>query len=407
MLVTAFRTGLIGATLLACLLAGGCQSYRIHRLSQRSRMVADAGLLPQRTMLRKGHLFVWADIQGQTGWFLWDTGADLTVLDQTWAKPLALKEVAKGQVRDAHRRQQTLAFCEIDALTLQGARFEEVGAVMADLSALELCEIPLAGILGQTVIRRANWLIRFSDSTLALSSAKLVPDSGAQMLPLTLRRGRPYLSLEVGTNEPTLCKLDYGSTGTVDLPLAQPASRRLLEQFDSQRYVGAGRGLFGWATPDSAYRTWVDTLRLGGLLIPAVALNLSRHTGAKVGTEVLGRYDAWLNPKAKALWLGPLAQPLPKPEASFGLTLRWVAGTLMIQSLFDRGGHPGQSLRPLQTLYSLQGRRADSFAGPCDFSAWYEDLQQETDTLHLGLHADSTLALTRILPWKQRDGLGE
>ena len=71
--------------MLACLLIlclGSCRGYRLRQLYTRSHLlpgVDTASVLPAR--LQNGHWFVQTTIQGKSGWFLWDTGADMTVLD--------------------------------------------------------------------------------------------------------------------------------------------------------------------------------------------------------------------------------------------------------------------------------------------------------------------------------------
>ena len=379
------------------LLLTGCRAYRINQLYQRSELAVSEGKAPLEARLSQGHFFVKAEIQGREGWFLWDTGADLTVLDETWAEGLSLRRVARGIVNDAQRRRQRLRICEIGRMSLSGHQFTRVGAILADLRALELCEFDLAGIIGQTVIYRAHWEIRFSDSTLTLSDAPFPLSEQAAHLPLTMRKLSPYFTLNI-TREPLLCKLDYGSTGGIDLPLNKSSVRDLLAQHPSRRYVGAGRGLFGWAPPDTGFLLWTDSVRLGSMPVPATELDLSHQTRTKIGTEVLSRYDAVLNFEEAGLWLHSLEQPLPAPEAVFGVYLRWVDTSLVIQTLADLSGTAGEDLVPLQPVKALQGRPASDFSDHCDFLAWRNQLWEQADTIQLTLPNDSTLDLTRRVP---------
>lgn len=379
----------------------GCRSYRIHRLYQRSRLVDTRGVFAQEVRLLQGHFFVRAEIQGRSGWFLWDTGADLTVIDESWAAGLTLRMVAKGVVNDAQRRRQTLRFCEIERLNLAGSHFERVGAILADLSLVGLCDIELAGILGQTAIYRAHWHIRFSDTTLALSDRPFPPPTQSTAVSLKLRRLSPYLDLSLGA-ELLLCKLDYGSTGGIDLPLDEGSVQQLLAQHPARRYVGAGRGLFGWATPDTGYLVWTDSVQLGDLRVPATELDLSPQTRAKVGTKVLGRYDAVLDFDSLRLWLRPLDRPLPTPKAVFGVYLRWVDTTFVIQTLVDLRGTEGERLEPLQEVAQVQGRPASDFDAHCEFSAWRKQWWETADTLRLTLPSNTVISLVkRVAPERE------
>lgn len=375
----------------------GCRFYRINRLYDRSRLVDSRGVFPQEVRFLQGHFFVRVEIQGRSGWFLWDTGADLTVIDEHWAEGLTLRTVAKGVVNDAQRRRRTLRFCEIERLTLAGSHFERVGAILADLSLLELCEIDLAGILGQTAIYRANWQIRFSDTTLILSGESFPQPPDAKAIPIKLRNLSPYLDLSVGA-EPLLCKLDYGSTGGIDLALDEGSVQQLLMKNPTRRYVGAGRGLFGWAPPDTGYLLWTDSVQLGDLPVLATELDLSHQTRTKVGTEVLGRYDAILDFDSLTLWLEPLDQPLPSPEAVFGVYLRWIDTAFVIQALADLRATEGENLTPLQEVAQVQGRPASDFDSHCEFSDWRDEWWDAADTLRLTLSSDTIVSLGKRVP---------
>lgn len=387
--------------MLACLLIlclGSCRGYRLRQLYTRSHLlpgVDTASVLPAR--LQNGHWFVQTTIQGKSGWFLWDTGADMTVLDQTWAESLDLRRFAPWNVNDAQRRSRALPFCEIDTLALADRRFARVGAVLADLTALELCDLELAGIVGQTVIQRANWRIRFSDTTLALRPRPFAPDSGAKAVRLSLRRLSPYLSLQLGADS-MACKLDYGSTGGIDLPLDEVSVRQLLGLFPARRYVGAGRGLYGWAEPDTGYLVWLDSIRLDTVGVAAVELDITLPTTAKIGTQVLSRYDAWLDFEHNLLWLKPLPQPLPTPQPTFGIYLRWTEAGFRVQALADLRETAGAGLRPSQSVATLQGRPASDFTSHCDFVAWRNALWESADTVRIGITPDSVASLTRRLP---------
>ncbi len=163
----------------------------------------------------RGHLRVKAAINGQTAWFILDSGASANMIDKTFAAHLDLDPVgtlpAKGIAGYEEVALAVIDSLRLDALTLFGMK-----AGVLDLSALGLRTSdspPFAGILGYDFLSRIPLLIDYENQTLTLYH----PDSSAA-LPAGGESVKFHLTMQIPTVSGNLA----GFTGDFLIDLGNP-----------------------------------------------------------------------------------------------------------------------------------------------------------------------------------------
>lgn len=125
--------------------------------------------------------------------FIFDTGADICVIDDILVKKLSLKIVGQTNVMDATGLSSLKDVVSIDSLQIGNRRFKNIHAVVYDLSK-ENCS-RVYGIIGNNVIQHGIWKIDFHNNI------KTKPPSSQRGVKIPLKfdaeKNLPYLTLKV------------------------------------------------------------------------------------------------------------------------------------------------------------------------------------------------------------------
>jgi len=109
----------------------------------------------------KGLMVVPVQIDGETYYFLFDTGAPMVISEELQTK-LQCKKLTKKGVGDSQGRKKQLAYVRLPAIELAGQRFENLTAIVADLNeAPAIGCLKIDGIIGANLMRLAFWEIDY------------------------------------------------------------------------------------------------------------------------------------------------------------------------------------------------------------------------------------------------------
>lgn len=112
-----------------------------------------------------------AKINGEVKNFLFDTGADLSLIqrDTTLGKA--------SNYSGASKRKMELGKEVLESLELGNISFLNTHALNGDLKGLKEQIPDFGGIIGQSIISKANWLIDYPNGKLEISDQELTDDS--------------------------------------------------------------------------------------------------------------------------------------------------------------------------------------------------------------------------------------
>lgn len=153
------------------------------------------------------------------GWFIFDTGAESTVVDSKYAAAAGLAASGKttgtgsagtavaGVIKDADLK---LAGLEATHLTMYSLPLDVFSPGIGR---------PIAGIIGNDIIGKVVAEIDYTNSRLSLiSPAGFQPTAGAEMVPMIIEEDLPFIHAGLVVGGKTLdakMEIDTGSTGAV------------------------------------------------------------------------------------------------------------------------------------------------------------------------------------------------
>ena len=225
------------------------------------------------------------------GWFIFDTGAESTVVESKYA--------ASAGLRQSGKTTGTGSAGTAVAGVIKGATFNLSTLKASDLTVYELpleaisvgLGVRIAGILGNDVIAGTVAEIDYPDLRLTLySPAAFNSPSTAEVLPLTIEEHLPFVRASIdaaGRTTPAKLEIDTGSTGAV--LFNSPFVRRHRLATSLGRSMGARTGGVGGTGTSRVAR--VNGIQLGKTLIKEPIATL--YTGAK-GDNASDSYDGLL-----------------------------------------------------------------------------------------------------------------
>lgn len=182
--------------------AQSCALYKIPKLAKQGEVVQTNYV--QKIAFDYGHglPFVEVTIKGKHYNFLFDTGAELSVIAKHIAGDIDYKLITSAKVNATNESDARLEFIEVPSITLANVDFEHTGAIIADLSHFDQyfgCK-PIDGIIGSNLMRKATWQIDYKarEITITDSVERFVVSEKASVITMNAGKMRSvYLDVTI------------------------------------------------------------------------------------------------------------------------------------------------------------------------------------------------------------------
>ncbi len=177
------------------------------------------------------------EIDGVSKNFLFDTGADYSLIQRDTMVG------SKAKVSGASSRKVELGNEIVKSMKFGPVDFVNTIALNGDMKGLAE-QIPnFGGLLGQPIIKKANWLIDYPNKTVKISSGKL-DDESFQSIRIKTIDGAPYTFINIdGVAQKVI--IDMGSSSEFNLPKEHKLAKALIqklkfEENERERYTLGG-----------------------------------------------------------------------------------------------------------------------------------------------------------------------
>jgi len=223
---------------------------------------------------QKSTIILPVEINGVLKNFLFDTGADFNVIqrDSTLGKVSNIGGASKRKAKMGEEYVQSMKIGNVD--------FKNTFAKNGDLTGLKE-QIPnFGGLIGQSIINKANWLIDYPNKKLRISNQNLA-DSSFKTIQIISEDGVPYTFISI--NE-TIYKviIDFGSSSEFNLPKESKLARKLLELYDFDENIRDRYTLGGLQTIKEKVGI-VPLIKLGSLDFKDVKTTMNVSSQPRIG----------------------------------------------------------------------------------------------------------------------------
>ncbi len=153
-------------------------------------------------------IIIKAEINGVTGSFLYDNGFSLSAVNREFADRAHINFDNSSNIRDANNKRSSTPETTIDSVVINGQLFLKTGFYQINTKAFFPCG-HIDGIIGASIINKANWKINFQERKIQISS---VPFKGeGNKLPISISNNNSSFSTFSILGVPYKCKIDLGN----------------------------------------------------------------------------------------------------------------------------------------------------------------------------------------------------
>ncbi|MCB9080854.1 MAG: hypothetical protein H6555_03985 [Lewinellaceae bacterium] len=234
-----------------------------------------------------GLVFLAVEIDSEDHYFLFDTGAGITVIDSTIFR--TEKSISQALVLDAQDRQQTMPIANLPSLRIQGVLFSDIPVALGHLKGFPTSDkVPrVSGIIGASLFTQANWIFDFAREEFTITNQPI--EGFSHTVPLQLAKDRePHINLSInGTNEKV--ELDMGSNRELVVGKASTALRASLYAMPGDHRITNRFALHGTNPDTTKIINNVPVLMHPSYPLAAPTIVLGNTQQSRVGNRFLQR----------------------------------------------------------------------------------------------------------------------
>lgn len=289
----------------------GCHFIKVPKLAKQGNVAKSDYLHEVPFDYSKGLILVDVLINGKTYNFVFDTGAELSVIGAHIKDAVDHKVIASAKVKATQNKSESkVHFIRIPSIILASVDFENTGAIIADLAHMNEpfgCR-PIDGIIGNNLMRKAAWQIDYAAERLRVSDSTGKFSVSEQASALVMDAGRfrnVFFDVTIDSVSARFA-FDTGSTGNI---LADSSFfARLQAKNPALEYTSTT----GFTSTDlngkqtgRTISARVKRIDIEGLVIPDQIILLSGRSTYLMGNEVYEHFILTIDWEHDTLFLDP------------------------------------------------------------------------------------------------------
>lgn len=233
-------------------------------------------------------------LEGETRSFLFDTGAQLNIIQRD-----SLKGKTE-QFTGASKRKMQMGREIVPELSIGPIKFKNTHAGNGDLVGLKEQVPNFGGLIGQPIIRKANWLIDYPAKKITISSDR-IQAKGFTRVKIDRKSGSPFVKIELLGHQYQAI-IDMGSSATLSIPQDHPLAKIALKRVELHENVRNIYTLGGIQEVKELIGT-VDEVKLGALTFREVHTDIRNTSKLRLGMRFFKDCQIYLDQKSRDYWI--------------------------------------------------------------------------------------------------------
>lgn len=308
----------------------------------------------------------------EPGWFIFDTGAESTVLDAGLTKMFGIRQLGKT-VANGAAGSATAGIVKGITLEFSGIKLTNLTGYTLPLASFgPTFGVKISGIIGNDIIAKMIAEIDYLSYTLTLYQPDaFVPDAKAEVLPLTISGNLPFVQVQIAPygrkSISAKMEIDTGSSGSVLFNGPFVRNHRLISSLVAKMASKTG-GVGGTGTSIVGR---IANLRFGkSQLSEPIAIlykgtkgdNASSDYGGLLGGAIFRRFKLTIDMSGRRLFLQPnirLAEPFETDMSGMDLLAdKNELKSILINEVKPQSAAARSNIRGGDVLTSVNGRNA-------------------------------------------------
>lgn len=227
-----------------------------------------------------------AELDGIEKNFLFDTGAEMTIIqrDSTIGESSSIRGASSVTVNGGTEI--------VKSLKIGNVEFANTFAVNMNLFKIEE-QIPnFGGLIGQTIIGKANWLIDYPNRTIEVSDKDLT-DLTFQNLQVKLKSNVPHTYIKIDGKKHEVL-IDLGASTEFILDTESELAKELLKKYDFKNNERE-RYTIGDASTSYEKVGFIPLIKIGELEFKNVKLTITNSKKPRIGISFFREYKFYID----------------------------------------------------------------------------------------------------------------
>ena len=338
-------------------------------------------------------IIIKAEINGVTGNFLYDNGFSLSAVNQEFADRAHINFDNSSNIRDANNNQASTLETTVDSVVINNQLFLKTGFYQINTAAFLPCDY-IDGIIGASIINKANWKINFEEKKIQISS---VPFKGkGNKLPISFSNNNSSFTTISILGILYKCKIDLGSMSSIKIN--QSYTKNSFEGLFAEKRIGiTSLSANGLGKTDTIYHL-SDNLEItsSGIILPVQAKILIKDKlkyQGYIGINYLNNYEVIINSTEKEYVLLNAKEPLPAEiESSFGIVLYPTGNTWKIIQI-DPYDSVLSKIELMDEVILIDNLPIKRFENICDYKEYLKMKISKKESLTVTLKGSLSLQL--------------
>lgn len=338
-------------------------------------------------------IIIKAEINGVSGNFLFDNGFSLSAINQEFANRSHIDFDNSSNIRDANNNQVSTSETTVDSVFINNQLFLKTGFYQINTDVFFPCD-HIDGIIGASIINKANWKINFEEKKIQISSIPF--EEKGNKLPIFFSDNNSSFTTLSILGIPYKCKIDLGSANSIIIN--RNYSKNSFENLSAEKRIGiTSLSSNGLGKTDTIYHL-SDNLQLtnSGNILPVQAKILIKDElkyQGYIGINYLSNYEVIINSTKKEYVLLNSREPLPvEIESSYGIVLYPVDGAWKIiqvdpyDSLFSK-------IELMDEVIMIDNLPINRFENICDYKEYLKIKIEKKESLIVSLKNSTSLEI--------------
>jgi predicted aspartyl protease len=260
-------------------------------------------------------IFIPVTIENNQYNFLFDTGAELNIIDPSIMNKLNLKQLKNGIIANGQDSNKGIQRVQIKSIEIGGVHFNETAGMIWDMTPLAnlIGCVKIDGIIGNNLMRKVNWQIDYKNKKLKFSNdnenfnfssdaKKIVMNSG--------NYGNVLLNVKIN-NKIKKFTFDSGYNGFL-----QTGDTSILDNKKYITTIGLTGGNYSGKKDGETYLSYYESITINNIEFKSPSLILIKPNNTSVlGNEFFENFTLTIDWKNDFLYLEPQTNiEFSKPE---------------------------------------------------------------------------------------------
>ncbi len=330
-------------------------------------------------------IIIKAEINGVSGNFLFDNGFSLSAINKEFAHRAHINFANSGNIKDANNRQASTPESTIDSVIINNQVFLRTGFYQIKTDAFLPCD-HIDGIIGASIINKANWKINFEEKKIQISSIPF--EAKGDKLDISFSNNNSSFTSISILGISYKCKIDIGSASGIKLN--QNYTKNSFDGLLTEKRIGImSVSSNGLGTIDTTYHL-SDSLPLkhSGTVLPIkeriVIKDKLKYQGY-IGINYLNNYELIINSTEKEyILLNPKESLTAEAKSSFGIVIYPMNDTWKIIQL-DPYDSIFSKLKLMDEVIMIDSLRINRFENICAYKEYLKVKIDKKESLMITL----------------------